>query len=140
MKRFIIILSLCYLIFLACIGGAEFLFHKGMDTKDSRFLQEAQRLNPFSSEYFYGEFRLNHNVKALVHAIRLEPTKAAYHMYYGLALLERVPRTPLTDQEAVVEICQGAQLKPYSPIYRSACESYKSAILVPSSSGGVEIE
>jgi len=134
MKACIVILSLCYLIFLVCICRAEVLFHKAMDTKDIELLAQAQHLNPFSSEYFYGEYRLDHNLSALVHAIQLEPTKAAYHMYYGLELLERVPRTPLTDQEAVTEICKGARLKSYSQIYHSACEGYKAIIPIPSSS------
>jgi hypothetical protein len=132
MRIFIIALSLIYILFLTCISGAEILFYKAMETKDVKILKQAQHLNPFSSEYYYGEYQLTHHVKPLVHAIRLEPTKAAYHMYYGLSLLRRVPRTLLSDQEGVVEICKGADLKPYSSIYRSACNSYKAVILLPS--------
>ena len=133
MKIFVITLSVIFLVLLSAMGAAEGFFHKAMETKDIEFLKTAQRLDPFSSEYFYGEYELTHDISALAQAIRLEPTKPAYHMYYGLALLEMPQRTRPTDQEAVIEICKGSQLKPYSHLYRSVCESYKAVIPVTAS-------
>lgn len=124
----VVLVSLIYFFVLICVGAAEIISKRAVASHDIHLLNVAQRLYPFVSDYFYAEYRLNGNLSALVHAMSLEPTKPAYHMYYGLALLKRLPRRQATDQEAVTEICKAAQLKPYSQVYRSACEQYRAAI------------
>ncbi|HNX69105.1 MAG TPA: hypothetical protein PLL75_02170 [Candidatus Omnitrophota bacterium] len=124
----VVILSFCFIVFLACAGGAELVFKKGMADKDPELLKIAQNLNPLVSVYFYEDYRLTGNLKTLLHAVRREPTKPAYHMYYGLALLKQKTRTRASDREAVIEICQAACLKPYSAQYQSICEQYKKLI------------
>ena len=131
MKIAVVSFIFLYLSVLACVGAAEINFKRAVQAKDVKRLKTAQRLNPFVSDYFYREYRLSGDLNRLVHAMSLEPTKAAYHMYYGLALLKRVKRTKTSDEEAVTEICRAARLKPYSEPYRSACEKYKAVISIP---------
>ena len=131
MKGLIIIFVLICSLFLIDLSSAEIIFHCAVISKNVKLFKMAQRLNPFVSDYAYEEYRLTGDVDTLLHAIALEPTKAAYHMYYGLALLQRHPRTLSSDQGAVKEICKAARLKPYSPVYRLACEKYKTAIQIP---------
>lgn len=126
MKTLAIVFSLVYVVAMACVCGGDLLFQKAMAANDVKMLKKAQKLNPLSSEYFYGEYRMTGDIKALVHAMRLEPTRAAYHAYYGLALLKDASRTPETSREGVAEICKGAQLKPYSHVYSSACQGFRS--------------
>ena len=133
MKTLVVCLSLLYILVLGCVGAAEINFNRATQTKDVKLLKTVERLNPFVSDYFYREHRLNGDVNVLAHAISLEPTKAAYHMYYGLALLKRSQRTKSSDEEAVTEICKAARLKPYSDAYRSACEKYKAVIPIANS-------
>ncbi len=129
MKTFVVLVSFIYLFVLGCVGTAEYNFEKGMAQKSLKRVKLAERLNPLESSYFYGEYRLTGDLTALTHAMRLEPTKPSYRMYYGLALLKLNPRSMASDQEAVVEVCKAAELKPYSKPYRDVCDQYKSAIL-----------
>ncbi len=130
MRLLVRILSFCFIALLTFVGGAELVFQRGKAGKDPALLQVAQKLNPLVSEYFYEDYRLTGDIKALRRAIQLEPTKPAYHMYYGLALLKQSPRTRYGDREAVTEICKAARLKPYSKQYQDACTQYGKAILI----------
>ncbi len=124
-------LSLCFVVLLVCVGGAEFAFRKGNEEKDVALLRLAQRLNPLVSEYFYAEYRLMGDIGALRHAMLLEPTRPAYPMYYGLALIKQEPRTRAGDWAAMIEICKASRLKPYSKQYRNICAQFKAAIPTP---------
>jgi hypothetical protein len=128
MRSFVVILSLCFVLILACVGGAELACQYGVAQKNPGLLKVAQRLNPLNSVYFYEDYRLTGNLEALRQAMRLEPTRPSYPMYYGLALLKQKIRTPEGDREAVIEICKAARLKPYSVQYKAACEQYKKLI------------
>ena len=123
-------LSLCFIVLLACVGGAEFAYQQGKAGQNIALLRTAERLNPLVSDYAYEDYRVTGDLKALQRALRLEPTRSAYHMYYGLALLQCKPRTRMSDREAVIEICKAAHLKPYSKQYKAACEQYKKVIPV----------
>ncbi len=124
-------LSLCFITLLVCVGGAEFAFEKGKSEKNVALLKTAQRLNPLVSDHFYEDYRLTGDLGALRRAMSLEPTKPAYHMYYGLALLKPKHRALETDREAVSEVCKAARLKPYSKQYREICAQVKAAVPVP---------
>ena len=128
MRLAIWVLSICFMVLLACVGGAELAFQHGKAGKNPAFLEAAQRLNPFVSDYAYEDYRLTGDLEALRRAMRLEPTRPAYPMYYGLALLKAKPRTLMSDREAVTEICKAARLKPYSVKYKAVCEQYQKVI------------
>ncbi|MBF0331916.1 MAG: hypothetical protein HQL17_08280 [Candidatus Omnitrophica bacterium] len=128
MRNIFIICSIILLVLLVCIGGAEVVFRNAVTHKDLPGIKLAQRLDPLVSEYFYEEYRLTGDLEALQKAMDLEPTKPAYHMYYGLALMELPVRTRITDERAVNEICKAAALKPYSKLYCSTCDSFKKAV------------
>ncbi len=128
MRSLVIVFSLLFAALLLCTGAGEFFFLKGQADKNAGFIKQAQQLNPLVSDYFYEEYRLTGHINALHQAIRLEPTKPQYHMYYGLAVLKPLPRTRAGDQLAVTEICLAAALKPYSKAYAQACARYSTAI------------
>ncbi len=130
MRSVLFVLSLCFVVLLVCVGSAELLLQQGKDGRNIKLLKMAGKLNPFFSEYAYEDYRLSGDLQALRRAMSLEPTRPAYHMYYGLALLKARPRTRAGDKEAVVEICKAASLKPYSRQYKAVCAQYKSAIPV----------
>jgi hypothetical protein len=131
MSRVIVIFVSCLLAALIfCRGAAWLAFEQGKARKDLSLLQTASRLDPFVSDYSYEEYRLSGDLTALERAMRLEPTKPAYHMYYGLALMKRQLRTRASDQAAVAEICKGAELKSYSKRYQKICEQFRAAIPV----------
>jgi hypothetical protein len=130
--RFVVsALSLCFIVLLVCVGGAEFAYQQGKAGQNAALIRMAERINPLVSDYAYEDYRVTGDLGALRRALRLEPTRPAYHMYYGLALLQSKPRTRLGDREAVTEICKAARLKPYSKEYKAACEQYKKAIPIP---------
>ena len=129
LRILILIFSVVVLFLLVCEGGADLAFNRAVEEKDLNSLKVAQVLNPFVSDYFYEEYRQTHDLAALRRAISLEPVKPAYHMYYGLALLDLAKRTRLSDEEAVGEICKAAGLKPYSAQYRETCIKFRSTIL-----------
>ena len=126
--------SLCFVLLLVCAGGAELACRQGKAGRNIELLKIAEKLNPFASDYAYKNYRLTGDLQALCRAMRLEPTRPAYHMYYGLALLKAKPRTRVSDREAVTEICKAANLKPYSGQYKAACEQYKKVIPVSANS------
>lgn len=134
MRTILFVLSLCFLVLLVCVGSAELLLQQGKAGRNMELLKMAEKLNPFVSDYAYEDYRLSGDLQALLRAMRLEPTRPAYHMYYGLALLKSKPRTRASDKEAVTEICKAASLKPYSRQYQAACEQYKKAISIPEGS------
>jgi hypothetical protein len=129
MRIVFVALSLIFVFLVVCVGGAELFARQATARKDVQGIRIARMLNPFSSEYIYEEYQMAGDADLLIQAIRLEPTKAAYHMYYGLALLDRSPRTREGDREAVQEICKAAKLKPYSTAYRDVCAEYCVRIL-----------
>ena len=112
---------------LICRGLAWLVFERGVERADVSLIKLAKRLDPWVSDYAYEEYVLTDDLAPLERAIRLEPTKPVYHMYYGLKLIDREPRTPESTQMAVTQICQGAELKPYSKTYRNACEEFRTA-------------
>ena len=123
-------LSLCFIVLLVCAGAAELALEQGKAGHNPALLKTAQRLNPWVSRYAYEDYRMTGDLAALRRAMQLEPSLPAYHMYYGLALLKRKPRTLLGDREAAAEICRAANLKPYSAQYKGACEAFKKVIPV----------
>ncbi len=129
MRIAVIVFSVVFMILILMAGGAEFLCARGQALNDTGLIRQAQRLNPLVSEYFYEEYRLSGRIDALKAAIRREPIKPAYHMYYGLVILKQVPRTRAGDRQALVEICKAAELKPYSKEYARICGQYKAVIL-----------
>lgn len=131
MRFAVLALSLCFIVLLACVGGAELAFEHGKAGQNIALLKTARRINPLVSDYAYEDYRITGDLAALRQAMRLEPTRPAYPMYYGLALLKAKPRTRMGDREAVTEICKAARLKPYSQQYKAACEQYKKVIPVP---------
>ena len=123
-------LSLCFIVLLACVGGAEFAYQQGKAGQNAALLRTARWLNPLASDYAYEDYRMTGNIEALRWAMRIEPSRPAYHMYYGLALLKCKPRTLAVDREAAIEICKASRLKPYSSQYKTACEQYKKGVSV----------
>jgi hypothetical protein len=131
MRIVVAVLSLCFILLLASVGGAELAFQQGVAQKNPELLRVAEHLNPLVSVYFYEDYRLTGDLAKLRRAMRLEPTRPAYHLYYGLALLKRKPRSFQSDREVVIEVCKAARLKPYSAQYKAACEQYKKLIRIP---------
>lgn len=131
MRWMILALSLCFVLLVVCTGSAELACQQGVAEKNIEKVKLAEKLDPLTSEYAYENYRLSGDLEALRRAIRLELTKPAYHMYYGLALLKRTSRTQASDLEAVTEVCQAARLKPYSKLYRNICEECKKAVSIP---------
>jgi hypothetical protein len=78
-------------------------------------------LNPLNSEYYY----LN---GFLVKAIETEPSKAEYHMNYGLELLKGLPSDSFLaiDQLQLTkkELFRAVKLKPYSKLYKETRDNY----------------
>lgn len=124
----VVVISLFFFGLLVFVGAAEHLFRQGMGKGDVRLIRQAQRFNPFSSRYAYQEYRLTGDIDALRRAITLEPTRPAYHMYYGLAQFKMPGRTRRTDQEGLNAICLAARLKPNSRQYQQTCEQFRKAL------------
>lgn len=131
MRVTVSILSLCFIVLLTCVGGAELAFQLGRSGKNAVLLKVARKINPLVSSYAYEDYRMTDDLEALRQAMRLEPTRPAYHMYYGLALLKQTPRTRAGDAEAATEICRAARLKPYSGQYKAVCEQCEKMIRSP---------
>ena len=78
-------------------------------------------LNPLNSEYYYQN-------GSLTKAIEVEPSKAVYHMYYGLELLNTLPINKSLAQNqlrlAKEEFSRAAKLKPYSEVYKKTYNTY----------------
>lgn len=128
MRAVLFLASLLAAAGLLCRGAAWMAYERGSERGDVSLVRLASRLDPFVSDYAYEEYVQTDDLDALKRAIRLEPAKPVYHMYYGLMLIDRKPRALDRDQEAVKQICQGAELKPYSRNYRETCETYKAVI------------
>jgi hypothetical protein len=82
-------------------------------------------LNPLDSEYYYQN-------GLLTKAIEAEPSRAEYHMYYGLELLKSLPDDRFSAQNqlslAKGEFFRAAKLKPYSEVYKKTYDTYASWI------------
>jgi hypothetical protein len=78
-------------------------------------------LNPLNSEYYYQN-------GLLTQAIETEPSKAIYHMYYGLELLKTLPENKFSAQNqlrlAKKEFFRAAQLKSYNELYKKTYDTY----------------
>ena len=78
-------------------------------------------LNPLNSEYYYQN-------GFLAKAIEIEPTKAIYHLHYGLELLNTLPQDKFSAQNQLLlakdEFFRAAKLKPYSELYKKAFDTY----------------
>lgn len=78
-------------------------------------------LNPLNAEYYYQN-------GFLAKAIELEPSKAEYHMYYGLELLKTLPEDKPSAQNqlrlAKEEFSRAVKLKPYNELYKKTYDTY----------------
>ena len=92
-RRIIFIVSLFLALGLMCRGAAWLAFTKGEADDQLYLVKWASLMDPLVSDYAYEEYRQTDDLDALKRAIRLEPSKAVNHMYYGLMLIERLPRT-----------------------------------------------
>jgi hypothetical protein len=122
----IIVLSL-YVAVLAVFAAAELLYQNGKARGNMRELRMAAALNPFISDYRYAIFDKGDpkDMGSIKEAIRLEPLKASYHMFYAFELLRDLnKRTIASDQVAFHEIKRAYELKPYSNNYRQIYEQY----------------
>jgi len=77
--------------------------------------------NSLNSEYYYqGGFLSN--------AIEAEPTKAEYHMHYGLELLKTLPKDKFSAQNqlrlAKKELFRAVKLKAYNELYNKTYNTY----------------
>lgn len=85
------------------------------------YLLTVLTLNPLNSEYYYKK-------GLLTKAIETEPSKALYHMYYGLELLKTLPKDKFSAQiqlrQAKNELFRAAKLKPYSKPYKQTYATY----------------
>ena len=82
-------------------------------------------LNPLNSEYYYEK-------GLLAKAIEIEPSKAEYHLYYGLELLENLPKDKFSAQNqlrlAKKEFFRASSLKPYNKAYKKTYDIYSAWI------------
>jgi len=78
-------------------------------------------LNSLNSEYYYQ----NGNVAK---AIETEPSRAEYHLYFGLELLKSLPKDKFSAQNqlrlARSEFFRASSLKPYNKVYKKAYNTY----------------
>ncbi len=78
-------------------------------------------VNPLDSEYYYKK-------GLLTKAIEIEPSKAEYHMYYGLELLKTLPKDMFSAQIqlrlAKNEFSRAANLKSYNELYQKTYVTY----------------
>jgi len=116
-----IIILLVYIIFLGIFAGAEYSYQSGKSENNLEKLKMAAVLNPFVSDYRYELFEQSSpkNIYMIKEAIRLEPLKASYHMFYALELLrDYSKRTQASDQLAFHEIKRAYELEPYNAGYK----------------------
>lgn len=106
-KITIFILSIIYCIYLLIILAA------------SRY--KSSTLNPLNSEYYYQN-------GFLAKAIEVEPSKAEYHIYYGLELLKDLPKDRFSAQFqlrlAKEEFSHALKLEPYSELSKKIYATY----------------
>ncbi len=85
------------------------------------YLSTVLTANPLNSEYYYKR-------GLLTKAIEVEPSKAEYHMYYGLELLKTLPNDKFSAQlqlrQAKIEFSRASKLKPYSKLYQKTYATY----------------
>ena len=116
-----IIILFVYIVFLGIFAEAEYLYQTGKAESNLEKLKMASILNPFVSEYKYELFELSNpkEINIIKEAIRLEPLKASYHMFYALELLRDYnKRTQASDQLAFHEIKRAYELEPYNTGYK----------------------
>jgi len=122
-----IIILLAYIIVLSVFAEAEYFYQNGKVHKNVEELRSAVNLNPFVSDYRAELFEQSDpkDIKIIKEAIRLEPLKASYHMFYALELLrDYSKRTRISDQIAFYEIKRAYELKPYSSLYQETYEKF----------------
>ena len=116
-----IIILLAYIAILGVFAGAEYFYQTGKIEGDLEKLKIASIFNPFVSEYRYELFEQSNpkDIIMIKEAIRLEPLKASYHMFYALELLrDYSKRTQASDQLAFHEIKRAYELEPYNVGYK----------------------
>jgi len=124
-KTFGIIILSIYIAVLCVFAAAEYFYQAGKADGDVEKIKIAAFLNPFVSDYRYEIFDQSNpkDIASIKEAIRLEPLKASYHMFYGLELLrDYSKRTRASDQIAFHEIARAYALKPYSAQYKQIYE------------------
>jgi len=122
----IIILSV-YIAVLGLFAGAEYFYQTGKARGNLAKLKMAAVLNPFVSDYRREIFDNSDpkDINSIKEAIRLEPLKASYHMFYALELLRDYSRrTRASDQIAFHEIAKAYKLKSYDALYRQIYDQY----------------
>ena len=116
-----IIILFVYIVFLGIFAEAEYLYQTGKAESNLEKLKMASILNPFVSEYKYELFEHSNpkDINSIKEAMRLEPLKASYHMFYALELLrDYSKRTQASDQLAFYEIKRAYELEPYNTGYK----------------------
>lgn len=119
-KLIILLLSLAYCLYLSSILVAD--------------INLSIHLNPLNSDYYYQKYSLlkAQPAQALTYlqsAIELEPTRAAYHMFYALALLKLTPivhhPSSIVHQAVILqELHRAVSLKPFSKLYQKTLHDY----------------
>ncbi len=126
-KTFGITILLVYIVVLGVFAEAEYFYQTGKAQENVQKLKMAAALNPFVSDYRYEIFEQSNpkDINSIKEAIRLEPLKASYHMFYALELLrDYSKRTRVSDQIAFHQIARAYALKPFSSLYRQIYEQY----------------
>ena len=146
MKRIIFAFScFIYLIMLCAffLAHAAYVISKNSAEPSPQSAARACFFNPLNSDYTYNRYvqlkraakqsqdatrqekslLLDQALACIRRAITLEPTRAAYHLYYALTLLERHGTgSDAIRKEALSHFKKAAQLKPYSPKYKAIWE------------------
>jgi len=144
-KKLFLALIALYAIFLAFIFTGEAYYQASLrfDTGKlpaqlaQRYIGYAIAFNPFNAEYRFQKYSIFKDSRAaslrqIKQAIELDPLKPAYHMYYGLSLLESFPPDKFSAQlqlrMAKKELIAASRLKPYSELYQKTCADYSAWI------------
>jgi hypothetical protein len=134
-----------YAIFLVFIFAGEAYYQASLRFDTGRlptqtaaaFINHAIVFNPLNAEYRYQKYFILKDFRAaslrqIKQAIELDPAKPAYHMYYGLSLLEVFPPDKFSAQLqlrlAKKELARAARLKPFSELYQETYVTYSAWI------------
>lgn len=137
--------TIIYGIFLAFIFLGEVYYQNSLRFNAGKISAQAALtsvnrailLNPLNAEYRYQKYFILKEAGVvsfpeIKQAIELEPLKPAYHMYYGLALLEHLPGDKFSAliqlRLAKKELSRAAGLKPYSDLYKKTYDTYSAWI------------
>jgi len=82
---------------------------------------KSSALNPLNSEYYFEQ-------GFLTKAIEAEPSRAEYHLYYGLELLKTLPEDKFSAQNQLRlvkdEFFRASKLEPYDEEHKKTCGTY----------------